>query len=298
MVKRIPFFFFMLCVAVATCSAYTVVMKNGKTMTGTLISETDQVMVFKDDSGIQYSLKKSTLDLEKMVQANMPREEPAHAESPQMTTPTAPVATKPEASKKKARVYTKDDVEALRSKYPELSIGQPIENPEDFDNGVLKPEAYGRRIQQGATAIVDNLETLKELRDGVATAWEFAASNGKDPSEAVNALLKGEKGSSIMKGVSDELGSLGRVQESMTSPPENVKSNYDLYVQALTGLSDFQRGLREWNTFNDAKLFRSRMSDLEGQIRSAVNRIQASAPPPPSTPDSNQQNTEDQEQQP
>jgi hypothetical protein len=282
----------MLCIAVTTCSAYTVVMKNGKTMTGTLISETDQVMVFKDDSGIQYSLKKTNLDLNKMTEANTAR---AVEPPPAMEPPAAPAAA-PEAPKKKARVYTKDDVDALRSKYPELSLGEPIENPEDFQNGVLKPEAYGKRIQQGATAISDSLGTLRELRDGLATAWEVAASTGKEPAEAVNAVLTGEKGTAIMKGVSDELNSLGRSQESMTNPPENVKSNYDSYVQALTGLSDLQRSLREWNTFSNVNLFRQRSEELEQQITSAVRQIQASQPPAPPESDSNQQTSDEQQQ--
>ena len=295
MLKRIPFVFFMLCIAVATCSAYTVVMKNGKMMTGTLISETDQVMVFKDDSGVQYSLKKSNLDLDKTARANAPKAEAPPAPSAESPASPAP-APAPAPGKKKARVYTKEDVDTLRSKYPELSLGEPVENPEDFDNGVLKPEAYGKRIQQGATAVANNLETLKELRDGIATAWEVAASTGKNPADAVNAVLTGEKGVSIMKGVSDELNTLGRTQETMTNPPEDVKSNYDLYVQALTGLSDFQRSLREWNSSSDANQFRSRLADIESKINTAVTRIQASAPPPQTAPDSNQ-TTEDQQQQ-
>ena len=276
MLKRIPFIFFMLCVAIATCSAYTVVMKKGKMMTGTVISETDQVLVFKDNSGVQYSLKKSSLDLDKMTQANAAK---APEPPPALEQPAATPA--PEPSKKKARVYTKEDVDALRSKYPELSLGEPVENPEDFENGVLKPTAYGKRIQQGATAIGNNLETLKELRDGIATAWEVGASTNKNPADAINAILTGEKGAGIMKSVSDELSGLGRTQESMTNPPQNLKENYDLYVQALSGLSDFQRGLREWNTFQDANAFRNRMGELEGQINVAVSRIQSSTPAEP-----------------
>jgi hypothetical protein len=296
MLKRIPFVFFMLCVAVATCGAYTVVMKNGKTMTGTLISETDQTLIFKDDAGIQYSLKKSNLDLDKMSQANAPK-----VEAPPPIPPAAP-SSAPEPPKKKVRVYTKDDVDALRAKYPELSLGEPVENPEDFEGGVLKPSAYGKRIEQGAATVGNSLATLAELRDGVATAWEVAASTGKNPADAVNAVLTGEKGTEIMKGVSDDLNTLGRWQETMTSPPEALKGNYDLFVQALTGLSDYQRALRQWNTFENVNLFRSRLGDLQNQITSAVTQIQASAPPAqpqaaPAEPGS-EENTEDQQQPP
>src|SRR3990172_7813878 len=87
--------------------AYTVVLKSGKVINGTLISESADAIVFKDDSGIQYSLKKSSLDLGKMEQANAPKTEPAQPE---------PTPEKP-AEKKKAKVYTKEDVDALRAKY-------------------------------------------------------------------------------------------------------------------------------------------------------------------------------------
>src|SRR5262245_37179356 len=120
MLKKLPFLLFIFCI-VATASAYTVVMKNGKMMNGTLISETEKSILFKDDSGVQYSLKKANLDLEKMKEANAPKMETA----PPVETPAAP-----EAPKKKARVYTKEDVDSLRSKYPELSLGEPIENPD------------------------------------------------------------------------------------------------------------------------------------------------------------------------
>src|SRR4026208_2452798 len=145
MLKRLLVLLFIFSLGAAVASAYTVVLKNGKTMTGTLISETEQSILFKDDAGVQYSLKKANLDLEKMSAANTPPPEEA---APAMEAPAVV-----ETPKKKAKVYTKEDVDSLRSKYPELSLGEPIENVEDFEGGVLKPSAYGRRIQEGATVI-------------------------------------------------------------------------------------------------------------------------------------------------
>src|SRR5262249_39688272 len=155
MLNRFPvllLIFCIFCIGIATAGAYTVIFKNGKTLTGTVISENDQMIQFKDDAGIQYSLKKSSLDLDKMQSANAPK-----AETPPPV--EAPSTTK-ETPKKKARVYTKEDVDSLRSKYPELSLGEPVENAEDYENGVLKPQAYGKRIQQGAVMIGNNLTNL------------------------------------------------------------------------------------------------------------------------------------------
>jgi hypothetical protein len=259
-------------------------------MNGTLISETEQNILFKDDSGIQYSLKKANLDLDKMKEANAPKMEPPPP--PTAETPVAPAET----PKKKARVYTKEDVDSLRSKYPELSLGEPVENPADFEGGVLKPSAYGKRIQQGAAAISSNMAGLIEVREGVATAWEVAASTGKSPEEAVNAVLGTEKAAATMKSVSDDLAKLGEWQESMTNPPDKYKEGYDLYVQALTALSDFQRGIREWKTVDNVNLFRTKLAQLETQINSSVAKIAAAVEEPQPTPENpDQEKPEDQQ---
>jgi hypothetical protein len=280
MQKIFAFLVMLLCMT-ATAGAYTVILKNGRSMTGVLVSETADVIQFKDDAGIQYSLKKANLDLAKMAEVNAPKPEPV---PPVMDT------TAPENPKKKGRVYTREDVDALRDKYPELSIGDPIENPEDFEGGVLKPEAYATRLNEGATRINENLPGLVSLRDAAATAWEVASSTGKDPTEAVQAALATEEAATILKATSDDLVSLGRWQENMAGAPDQFKEGYSVFVQAITDLSDFQRGLREWNTFENVNIFRNRLSELENRLTASVNRLQSfqpaateTAPPPAET---------------
>jgi hypothetical protein len=273
MQKIIPFLLLVVLIGIsAVAGAYTVVLKNGKSMNGTLISETEQVILFKDEAGVQYSLKKSNLDLARMGEANAPKPEVA---SPAAAAP-APVAAPKQT--KKSRVYTKEDVDALREKYPELSIGEPIENPEDFEGGVLKAESYGKRIHDAAGRVNENISGLAKLRDAAATAWEIAASTGKDPSEAVNAALATEEATLILKETSDDLSSLGRWQESMSGAPDQYKDGYELFVQTITDLSDFQRAVREWNTFENVNLFRSRLNDLESRLNANTQRLQTWQP--------------------
>ena len=291
MQKTIPFLLLVFCFCLTGADAYTIVLKNGKMMTGTLVSETDQVILFKDDSGVQYSLKKTNLDLGKMTEANAPKEVPP---------PVAPPPAAPE-TKKKGRVYTKDDVDTLRTKYPELSIGEPIENPEEFERGVLKPEAYSRRIQESAGRITRNLPGLAKLRDATATAWEVAASTGKAPQEAVTAALSTEESALVLKQVSDDLLSMARWQETMENGPDQFKEGYDLFVQAMADLSDYQRGVREWNTFENVNIFRSRMAELESRINQNATRLEAwkpagAAPAKPQPPATQPEETEDTDQ--
>jgi hypothetical protein len=268
MQRVIPLLLLVLAIGMSA-EAYTVVLKNGKSMTGTLILETEDVILFKDHDGIQYSLKKNNVDLTKTSEANAPKmETPPPVGEPRVEPPP----------KKKSRVYTKEDVDALREKYPEMSIGEPIENPEDYESGILKPEAYTKQIQEGAATVNESLTELAKLRDAAATAWEIAASTGKDPEEAVNAAISTEEATLILRQTSDDLVRLGRWQESMQNPPEAYKEGYNLYVQVVTDLSDFHRAIREWNSYENVNLFRSRLGELEGRLNSGSQRLQSWQP--------------------
>src|SRR5215471_5457602 len=66
-------------ILVGSAESYTVILKNGKILKGTLLSENDSIIVFKDDQGLQFSLKKSLLDLDKTREANEPPPEPPAA---------------------------------------------------------------------------------------------------------------------------------------------------------------------------------------------------------------------------
>ena len=100
--------------------SYEVVLKNGKTIRGKLISESEELIVLQDDSGIRINFKKANVDLEKTASANRVEET-----SPQ-TTATEEVApaeekveeVRPVRPKKAARVFTEQDLYRLRSKYP------------------------------------------------------------------------------------------------------------------------------------------------------------------------------------
>lgn len=111
--------------------SYTVVLKNGKTVEGTLVEETSDLIVLKDNSGIRINFKKANLDLEKTKAANDKAEStPAPAKSAQ-TKPAAseskPDSIKSDSPKKPARVVTEADLEKLRKKY-DLGEGLKGEN--------------------------------------------------------------------------------------------------------------------------------------------------------------------------
>ena len=59
-----------LLLAVTNAGAFTVIMKNGNTMEGVLLSEAPESIQFRDIYGIQYTLKKELLNIPEMMDAN------------------------------------------------------------------------------------------------------------------------------------------------------------------------------------------------------------------------------------
>src|SRR5262245_668830 len=113
MAKRLLVLGFVLILA-ASAECSTIILKNGKTMTGTVVSETDSIDVFQDDHGLQLSVKKSLIDVDKTKQANEPPAPPV----------VAVAAQTPAPEKKDVKVYGQNDVEPLRDKYGDLSPGR------------------------------------------------------------------------------------------------------------------------------------------------------------------------------
>ena len=251
--------------------AYTVVLKSGKVINGTLISESADAIVFKDDSGIQYSLKKSSLDLGKMEQANAPKTEPAQ-----------PEPTPEKAEKKKAKVYTKEDLDALRAKYGDLTLGrEKIVNTEDFENGALKPDAYVKYLRDGASRIPGIMGNLQILRDSVAVTWEDAAKNNKDVKEAVNAYLSGSSATDLNKSILASIGDLEILNDTLSTYPPEFEQGYQYYSDALTATMNYQKAVTSIDPSSDVNAFGANLDQLSGQINSDIARIQTWQPPPP-----------------
>jgi hypothetical protein len=270
--KYIPLvLLFLACAFLNGAHAYTVVLKSGKIINGTLISETPESIVFKDDSGVQYSLKKSSLDTQKMEQANAPKTEPA---------PAAPVEMPVE--KKKARTYTKEDLDALRSKYGELTLGrEKIVNAEDFENGVLKPEAYMKYLREGVTRIPQIMGNLQILRDAVAVAWEDAARNNKDVKEAVNAYLAGPSATDLNKSILAAMGDLEVLNDTLSTYPTGYDDGYKFFAGALLATLNYHKAITSIDPTMDVNTFRNNLDQLSRDINTNINGVQTWQPPVP-----------------
>jgi hypothetical protein len=111
--------------------AYTVILKNGKTFDGTLVTDDAEKITIKDKDGVVLNFKKPSIDLEKTATANKPVEKPA--QEPPKEKPVAEEkkdsAPKAEKPKKPARVYTTTDLNRLRGEFPMDNSGADIQSP-------------------------------------------------------------------------------------------------------------------------------------------------------------------------
>jgi hypothetical protein len=162
--KRILLFAGLLVAIASFASAYTVVLKNGKTIQGTLVSENDEMCIVKDSSGIQLNLKKSNVDLEKTAAANQPL---AASEK------SAPPADSPnqDAVKKPARKITEEDLEKLREKY-DLGEGTFSKNRETGEGEAawkeVKPPVEKRSDDQWRSEAAQRRAEIQRLEKSAA----------------------------------------------------------------------------------------------------------------------------------
>ncbi|HSE40982.1 MAG TPA: hypothetical protein VLH08_09485 [Acidobacteriota bacterium] len=111
--------FLLLLFIAATTQAYEVILKNGKTVKGTLVSEDDSKIVIRDSDGVQINIKKINVDNEKTKTANPTPAPAAAVEQLKPTEPASPVkkSETKQAPKKAATKLTEEDLKKLREKY-------------------------------------------------------------------------------------------------------------------------------------------------------------------------------------
>jgi len=268
----------LVCAFLYSAEGYTVVLKNGKVMTGTLISESPDSVIFKDDSGTLYSLKKSSLDLEKMAETNATQAASAPAPEPAMKQESKPA---PE-TKKQARVYTKEDLERLKEKYGDMDIGKPIENVEDYSEpGVFIPEAYARQLKDSVPRMNEAMGELSTLTSGVYTNWEMASSTGGDPKHAVDSFLATQSAAELKESIASSLASLEDLRERLSLAPKGYEDGYKALNDAITGIRNYYNTVIGYGSVENSSFFKSRTDEVAGQVNSQIAKLQAWNPPQP-----------------
>ncbi len=153
--------------------SYSLILKNGKAVEGTLIREDDETFSIKDKDGVTLNFKKNIVDLEKTAVANRPSEE----RPPIVKEADKPVEAKsPAKPKKPARVYSSTDLYRLRNEYPmESGAGVQYEEgkPETAPKGRSGEE--WQEITQSLLAQIKSAEQAYQLLSAKCKEFQGAA---------------------------------------------------------------------------------------------------------------------------
>jgi hypothetical protein len=254
-----------LCLVIASQAfseeTYTVILKNGKMMKGHLLSENAEMIVFKDEKGLQYSLKKTALDLEKMKEANMPPAppvpEPVEVEPEIQTQPSqeTPVAEPIETPETAAPIET-----------PAPEEQQPIAAaPVDMN-------PYAKSLHDVTSKLETAFETAKSLLDGMMTAWEVNASTGRDPAAALQEF-RATKAATITALADSQLQTVDKLLEGMGNPPSEYVSALQTLNNSVSELHQYYDAIRQYNGKPSLRVFRSRLTTKEQSLTNKIEEL-------------------------
>lgn len=153
---RVAFTFIALLFLVSPGFAYDLVLKSGKVIQGTVVSETEDSILLKDKDGVVLNFKKAIVDLDKTADANKAVQQKPSVEEKKTTTEKS--AEKP---KKPARVYNASDLERLRDKYP-LEPGAGVQFEEGKPVNTDKKGRSGEEWQQLTESLLAQVKSAEQ----------------------------------------------------------------------------------------------------------------------------------------
>jgi hypothetical protein len=258
--------------------SYTVVLKSGKTLEGTFISETVSSIIFKDASGSQLSLKKSTLDLVKMGELN--------AASPDPTKPPAPPVPasppkKSQAPKQNVKIFTNADLPGAAPN-PEENINdqpvppsEPVPTPETpaatpVPAESAKPASSAVPVVPPKSAVSTNKDGKKVFtNEDVVPAPPRTETAPAEPSPAQPAPQTAQAiavdANSFDKDLTDGAGQLSKTLQDLSALSDGIAANWE--VAASTG-NDPKRSVRDYMSGATANA-------ILGNVTQQINALQA-----------------------
>ena len=162
----------LLCIAIPSSFSYELILNNGKTVQGTLLSEDDEKLSIKDKDGVILNFKKSIVDLQKTAEANRPVQEPVVAAKDPEKPAKAETPSKP---KKPARVYEQSDVYRLRSEIPlESGAGVQFEEGKPSDRPKGRSGEEWQEMTQGLLAQIKEAEQVYQQASAKCKEFQSA----------------------------------------------------------------------------------------------------------------------------
>lgn len=236
---------------------YTVILKNGKVMKGHLLSENAELIVFKDNQGLQYSLKKSVLDLEKMKDANIPPEPPA---------PPVPESVEVEPEVQTQPTAEMTETTPIATQAPQETV---VQQP---TTATVDENPYAKSLHQATAKLETAFGTAKSLLDGMMTAWEVNASTGRDPAIALQEF-KATKAASITVLADSQMQTVDKLQEGLGNPPSQYVSSLQTFNNAISELHQYYDAIRQYEGKPSPRVFHSRLTAKEQSIQKKIDEL-------------------------
>ena len=211
---RKAYLFLVIFLALAAWSeSLTVIFKNGKTLNATLVSETDDTVVVRDEKGVVFSLKKASLDLEKMKSAN-PETSNSHSNEKQSTNHSADTQ---EPQKKEPKVYTSEDIDRLRNKY---GVSKDQVDSGEAEMVKLSAEVYYKELQDAADRATEVIKSLASVCHEISTIWTVSAQTGKNPNQWISDFMSRDASKKIATFNASEIKALKASNSRLSLAPE------------------------------------------------------------------------------
>jgi hypothetical protein len=228
---------------------FTVILKNGKVMKGHFVSENAEMLIFKDAQGLQYSLKKSLLDLEKMKATNTP---------PQPV--PEPIEVKIEETTESTSETTQTNPIEQSEKDQAITTASSDENP------------YAKSFQRAVSQLETTFQGVKSLLDGMMTAWEVNASTGRNPATALQEF-KATKAATITVLADSQLQTLDKLQEGLGNPTSQYVSAVQTFNNAVSELHQYYDSIRQYDGKPSPRVFHSRLTTKEQSIQKKIEDL-------------------------
>lgn len=210
---------------ISTGYAYDVVLKNGKSIHGTKVSEDENQIVVQDGSGVRINIKKTNVDTVKTEAAN---KQATTAETPKQSvanTPSKAATTQAATPKKPARKITKEDLDKLKDKYDlgegtfgndsKEDSGEMEENSES-DTAIEKTEAEWRQeAEMHRQKLQQAEEQYNRLSEECAKLKQITVQNN---------ILVDEQGNELP--IQDTSKQVCDLADSAREKLDDVRSNY------------------------------------------------------------------------
>ncbi len=259
------------CAFCCWAQAYTVVFKTGKVMQGTLVAETNDTLLFRDEKGVQFSLKKQSLNLEKMKEANaeesvIPAPEVAHTAMPSTEKTPSPDPSK------KGKVYSSEDIDRLRAKYGEIGNEDTTQQAQPVE---MSAKEYYKELQEAADGATDAMQSLAGLSHEIGTIWNVSNQTGRDPNEWIEEFMNRDATQKITNYVSSGITALSEAKTTLSLPPEGYEQTFNK-LEALVGIIiRYNEQFQEFLGADNGQEGRERFASEESQIAALVQDIKS-----------------------